>query len=95
VKKRVKAKEGLEAPIEKKVKQIIADQFGLKVKDIKRDDAFAEDIMAESLDIVELIAALEEEFDIEIPDEEAEKNVTVGQAIGYIINKVKLRRTKH
>lgn len=94
MKRKAKAKPSPEARVEKRVRKIIADQFGLKASEIRRGATFAEDIMAESLDIVELIAALEEEFDIEIPDEEAEKNVTVGQAMDYIIGKVKPRPRK-
>jgi len=79
--------------IEYRVKKLIADQFGFDVEELKLEYTYAEDIMAESVEIVELIAAMEEEFDIEIPDEEAEKNVTVGQTIDYI--KEKLKAKKH
>ncbi len=75
--------------VEQKVKQIIADILGMDEEEISRDSIFADDLGVESLDVVEMIAMMEEEFDIEIPDEEAERNVTVGQAIDYIKEKIK------
>jgi len=78
--------------VEYRVKKLIADQFGFEVEELKPEHTYAEDIMAESVEIVELIAAMEEEFDIEIPDEEAEKNVTVGQTIDYIKKKLKEKK---
>lgn len=70
--------------IEARVRSIIADQLGLAEEDIKPESKFIEDLGADSLDIVELIMAMEEEFQTEIPDEEAEKIRTVGDAIEYV-----------
>jgi len=70
--------------IEAKVKSIIADQLGVSEDEIKIESSFIEDLGADSLDIVELVMAMEEEFEIEIPDEEAENIKTVGDAINYI-----------
>ncbi|KOA20546.1 acyl carrier protein [Clostridium homopropionicum DSM 5847] len=67
-----------------RVKKIIADQLGLDENTIKLDSLFVDDLGADSLDVVELIMALEEEFDIEIPDEEAEKVTKVGDVVEYI-----------
>jgi acyl carrier protein len=72
--------------IEAKVKAIIADQLGVGEDEIKRESAFIEDLGADSLDIVELVMAMEEEFEVEIPDEQAENIKTVGDAIAYIEN---------
>ena len=74
--------------VEEKVKKIIAQQFGVDPSQLREDMTFAEDLMAESIDIVELIAALEEEFGIEIPEEEAQKNRTVGKTIEYMKKKL-------
>jgi acyl carrier protein len=70
--------------IEGKVKSIIADQLGVGEDEIKPESSFIEDLGADSLDIVELVMAMEEEFEVEIPDEEAENIKTVGDAINYI-----------
>lgn len=70
--------------VEERVKQIIAAQLSVKEEDIKNEASFIEDLGADSLDTVELVMALEEEFGTEIPDEEAEKIATVQQAIDYI-----------
>lgn len=70
--------------IEAKVKSIIADQLGVGEDEIKPDSSFIEDLGADSLDIVELVMAMEEEFEVEIPDEEAENIKTVGDAINYV-----------
>ena len=70
-----------------KVKQIIADQLGVKKEEVTDNAKFVDDLGADSLDTVELVMALEEEFGIEIPDEEAEKLVTVGDALRYIEEK--------
>jgi acyl carrier protein len=67
-----------------KVKSIIIEQLGVEEEDIKMEASFVDDLGADSLDIVELVMALEEEFDLEIPDEDAEKIRTVGEAIKYI-----------
>lgn len=73
--------------IEDKVKEIIVDQLGVEADQVKPEAAFIDDLGADSLDTVELVMALEEEFDLEIPDEEAEKIKTVGDAINYIKSK--------
>ncbi len=70
--------------VEEKVKEIIIEQLGVDPEEVTNDASFINDLGADSLDTVELVMALEEEFDIEIPDEEAEKLQTVGQAIDYI-----------
>ena len=70
--------------IEAKVQSIIADQLGVGEDEIKPESSFIEDLGADSLDIVELVMAMEEEFEVEIPDEEAENIKTVGDAINYI-----------
>lgn len=70
--------------IEAKVKSIIADQLGVGEDEIKPESSFIEDLGADSLDIVELVMAMEEEFEVEIPDEEAENIKTVGDATNYI-----------
>jgi acyl carrier protein len=70
--------------IEQRVKKIVAEQLGVNEADIKNESAFVEDLGADSLDTVELVMALEDEFECEIPDEEAEKIRTVQQAIDYI-----------
>lgn len=67
-----------------KVRDIIAEQLGIEAGDIKMESSFVDDLGADSLDIVELIMALEEEFNMEIPDEEAEKISTVGDVVNYI-----------
>ena len=67
-----------------KVKKIIVDQLGVDENDVTMEASFIDDLGADSLDIVELIMALEEEFDLEIPDSEAEKITTVGDAVEYI-----------
>lgn len=70
--------------IEERVKKIIIEQLGVKEEDVKNAASFVDDLGADSLDTVELVMALEEEFDTEIPDEEAEKITTVQAAIDYI-----------
>jgi len=70
-----------------KVREIIAEQLGVKKEEVTDDAKFIDDLGADSLDTVELVMALEEEFGIEIPDEDAEKMVTVGEAIKYIEQK--------
>ena len=72
--------------IEERVKKIIVEQLGVKEEDVKPEASFVEDLGADSLDTVELVMALEEEFDIEIPDEEAENITTVQSAIDYVQN---------
>jgi acyl carrier protein len=68
-----------------RVKKVVAEQLGANEADIKQESSFVEDLGADSLDTVELVMALEEEFDCEIPDEEAEKITTVQQAVDYIL----------
>jgi acyl carrier protein len=70
--------------IEERVKKIVCEQLGAKEEDVKASSSFVEDLGADSLDTVELVMALEEEFETEIPDEEAEKITTVQLAIDYI-----------
>ena len=70
--------------IEERVKKIVAEQLGVKEDDVQESASFVEDLGADSLDTVELVMALEEEFETEIPDEEAEKITTVQLAINYI-----------
>ena len=70
--------------IEQKVKDIIVQQLGVDPEKVKPEAPFVEDLGADSLDTVELVMAFEEEFGVEIPDEEAEKIRTVGDAIGYL-----------
>jgi len=74
--------------ISEKVKSIVAEQLGVKIEEVKEDAKFIDDLGADSLDTVELVMALEEEFGAEIPDEDAEKLSTVGDAIKYIEEKV-------
>ncbi len=73
--------------IEERVKKIVSEQLGVK-DEIANDASFVDDLGADSLDTVELVMALEEEFECEIPDEEAEKITTVQQAIDYVTNHV-------
>ena len=75
--------------IEQRVKKIVAEQLVVNEADIKTDSSFVDDLGADSLDTVELVMALEEEFECEIPDEEAEKITTVQQAIDYVNNNLK------
>ncbi len=72
------------ANVEQKVKNIIAEQLGVGEDEIKLTSSFIEDLGADSLDIVELVMAMEEEFEVEIPDEEAENIKTVQDAVNYI-----------
>ena len=73
--------------IEAKVKKIIVEQLGVEAAQVNEKSAFMDDLGADSLDTVELVMKFEEEFDLEIPDEEAEKIKTVGDAIKYITDK--------
>ena len=74
----------MSATIEQKVKNIIADQLGVGEEEIKTTSSFIDDLGADSLDVVELVMAMEEEFEVEIPDEEAENIKTVQDAVNYI-----------
>jgi acyl carrier protein len=76
--------------VEQQVKAIVAEQLGVKAEQVTNAASFVDDLGADSLDTVELVMALEEEFEIEIPDEDAEKITTVQQAVDYISE----RRTK-
>ena len=71
-------------PVEERVKEIIVEQLGVEEDEVLPAAKFIEDLGADSLDTVELVMAFEEEFDLEIPDEDAEKIATVGDAISYI-----------
>ena len=75
--------------IEQRVKKIVAEQLGVNESEIKIESSFVDDLGADSLDTVELVMALEEEFECEIPDEDAEKITTVQQAIDYVVANVK------
>jgi acyl carrier protein len=74
--------------VDERVKKIIAEQLGLEEEDVTPEASFVEDLGADSLDTVELVMAFEEEFGIEIPDEDAEKILTVQNAVDYIKEKV-------
>ena len=71
--------------VEERVKKIVCEQLGVKDSEVQNTSSFVEDLGADSLDTVELVMALEEEFETEIPDEDAEKLSTVQEAIDYII----------
>ena len=75
--------------IEQRVKKIVAEQLGVNESEIKTESSFVDDLGADSLDTVELVMALEEEFECEIPDEDAEKITSVQQAIDYVKAHVK------
>ncbi len=66
------------------VKEVVVEQLSVSADEVKEDSKFVEDLGADSLDVVELVMALEEKFDIEIPDDEAEKIATVGDAVKYV-----------
>ncbi|MEZ5540742.1 MAG: acyl carrier protein [Pseudomonadota bacterium] len=70
--------------IDERVKKIVVEQLGVKEEEVNANSSFVDDLGADSLDTVELVMALEEEFECEIPDEEAEKITTVQQAIDYV-----------
>jgi acyl carrier protein len=74
--------------VEERVKKIIAENLGVEEDEVVPDAKFVDDLGADSLDTVELVMAFEEAFDIEIPDEDAEKILTVGKAIDYIKEKM-------
>ena len=75
------------ATVDERVKKIIAEQLGVEEEEVTLEAHFVEDLGADSLDTVELVMALEEEFEIDIPDEDAEKILTVGKALDYIKEK--------
>lgn len=70
--------------IEERVKKIVIEQLGVKEEEVTNEASFVDDLGADSLDTVELVMALEEEFETEIPDEDAEKITTVQQAVDYV-----------
>lgn len=74
--------------IETRVKKIVVEQLGVKEDEITTDASFVDDLGADSLDTVELVMALEEEFETDIPDEEAEKLVTIKDAVNYIVTRM-------
>lgn len=74
--------------VEERVKKIVVEQLGVKEEEVSNESSFVDDLGADSLDTVELVMALEEEFECEIPDGEAEKITTVQQAIDYINNHI-------
>jgi acyl carrier protein len=78
--------------IESKVIEIVSEQMGVDKAEITRETSFINDLNADSLDTVELVMEFEDEFDMSIPDEEAEKIQTVGAAIDYIVNIVKTKK---
>jgi len=73
--------------VAERVKSIIVEQLGVSMEEVTEQASFIEDLGADSLDIVELIMALEGEYEMEIPDEDAEKMITVGDVLSYIQNK--------
>jgi acyl carrier protein len=75
-------------PVEERVREIICDNLGVRPDEVTMEAKFIEDLNADSLDTVELVMAFEEEFGLEIPDEDAEKIISVGDAIRYIKEKV-------
>jgi len=81
--------QGEQMAVAAKVKDIIVDQLGVDPEKVKLESKFIEDLGADSLDIVELVMAMEEEFDIEIPDEDAEKLKTVNDVQSYLVSKGK------
>lgn len=74
--------------VAERVKELVVEQLGVDAEEVTNEASFVDDLGADSLDIVELVMAFEEEFDLEIPDEDAEKIRTVGDAIEYIKGKV-------
>jgi acyl carrier protein len=80
-------KEGLRMDVEVKVKEIIVQQLGVDAEKVTAEASFVDDLGADSLDVVELVMAFEEEFGVEIPDEDAEQMQTVGDAIRYLQDK--------
>jgi acyl carrier protein len=82
------------ADIAEQVKQIIAEQLMVELDEVTDDASFIEDLGADSLDTVEMIMEIEDEFGIEIPDEDAEKIQTVGKAIEYVKKKVEAQQAK-
>ena len=81
-----------EAEIEEKVFQIVSEQMGIDKSELTRETSFVDDLNADSLDTVELVMEFEDEFEMSIPDEEAEKIRTIGQAIGHITEQQKQKK---
>jgi len=79
--------------VEDKIREIIVEQLGVSAEEVVPEASFIDDLGADSLDIVELVMELEEEFDIQIPDDQAEKIKTVGQAVEYIKSEVRKKGT--
>jgi acyl carrier protein len=79
---------GVEMALENRISDIIVEQLGVSKEEIKPEASFIDDLGADSLDIVELVMAMEEEFDIEIPDDDAEKIQTIGDALSYLKERV-------
>lgn len=73
--------------VEDKVKEIIVEQLGVSADEVVNEASFVDDLGADSLDIVELVMAIEEEFDIEVPDDDAEKMQNIGDVIAYVESK--------
>jgi acyl carrier protein len=71
-----------------KVKSVVVEQLGVNENEVKKEASYIDDLGADSLDTVELVMAFEEEFDTEIPDEEAEKITTVGKTVDYIVERL-------
>ena len=80
--------------IEERVKKIVVEQLGVKEEEVTANASFVDDLGADSLDTVELVMALEEEFECEIPDEDAEKILTVAAAVDFIKEKLRLSQNK-
>ena len=76
------------SPVEGKVREIICEQLGVSEDEVTPEASFIEDLGADSLDIVELVMAMEETFDVEIPDDDAEKIQTIGDAVAYLKEKL-------
>lgn len=74
--------------LEDRVREIVVEQLGVSADEVVPEASFIDDLGADSLDIVELVMAMEESFDVEIPDEDAEKMMTVGAALGYLKGKL-------
>lgn len=74
--------------IEARVKKIVVEQLGVKEDEVTADASFVDDLGADSLDTVELVMALEEEFETEIPDEDAEKITTIKDAVAYVLSRM-------
>lgn len=79
--------------IETRVKKIVVEQLGVKEEEVTTDASFVDDLGADSLDTVELVMALEEEFETEIPDEDAEKIITIKDAVKYITDRMEKEKT--